>query len=213
MTKLVIIRHGHSMANMIRSFAGHTDAELSPVGEKQVVKTAEYVAENYKVDKIYASDLKRAYSTARAVSEKTGIEITPSENLREIFAGEWEGRLFDDLLVEYPEDYGTWKNDIGNARCTGGEAVQELSARILKEVEKIARENDGKTVVIATHATPVRCMERAWRGKTFDEMKDIPWVTNASVTEAVYENGKFALSFAGKDEHLSDIATALPKNV
>ena len=60
MTKLVIIRHGHSIANMVRSFAGHTDADLSPVGEEQVKKTAQYIAENYNVDKIYASDLKRA---------------------------------------------------------------------------------------------------------------------------------------------------------
>ena len=90
---------------------------------------------------------------------------------------------------------------------------QELAKRILTEVEKIAKENDGKTVVIATHATPVRSMECAWRGMTFDEMKDIPWVTNASVTEADYENGKFTLNFAGKDDHLSDIATSLPKNV
>ena len=106
-----------------------------------------------------------------------------------------------------------WKNDIGNARCTGGESVQELSKRILKAVERIAEENENKTVVIATHATPVRCMQCAWQGKTFDEMKDISWVSNASVTEAVYENGKFTINFAGKDDHLSELVTALPKNV
>ena len=213
MTKLIIIRHGHSMANMTRNFAGHTDAELSPTGEVQVVKTAEYVAKNYKVDKVYASDLKRAYNTGKAVADQFALEVIPDENLREIFAGEWEGLAFDYLLETYVEDYGRWKNDIGNARCTGGESVQELAKRILTEVEKIAKENDGKTVVIATHATPVRSMECAWRGMTFDEMKDIPWVTNASVTEADYENGKFTLNFAGKDDHLLDLATALPKNV
>ena len=70
MTKFILIRHGNSMANTLRNFAGHTDAELSPVGEKQIKLTAEYVAKNYKVDKIYASDLKRAFNTGCAIGEE-----------------------------------------------------------------------------------------------------------------------------------------------
>lgn len=213
MTRFIIIRHGHSMANLERSFAGHTDAPLSPIGEKQVEKTAEYVASKYNVDKIYASDLKRAYSTAVAVSEKTGIDIIPDENLREIYAGDWEGQLFDRLCEDYSTEYGIWKNDIGNARCTGGESVKELSERIIKELLRLAEENPKKTVVIATHATPVRVVMRMCKGMSFDEMKDIPWVSNASVTEVVCEDGVFRLIEAGVDEHLKDLATALPKNV
>ena len=44
-------------------------------------------------------------------------------------------------------------------------------------------------------------------------MKDIPWVTNASVTVAEYENGNFRLVLVGEDSHLEEIKTALPKNV
>ena len=213
MTKFILIRHGNSMANTLRNFAGHTDAELSPVGEKQIKLTAEYVAKNYKVDKIYASDLKRAFNTGCAIGETCGVEVIPDQELREIYAGEWEGLAFDYLLEAFKEDYGTWKNDIGNARCTGGESVKELSERIQSELIRIGDENDDKTVVIATHATPIRCMQRLCMGYSFDEMKNIPWVSNASVTQMNYENGKFTLDFAGMDEHLSDLATALPKNV
>ena len=213
MTKFLLIRHGHSMANLERVFAGHTDAQLSPIGEKQVKRTAEYIAENYKVDKIYASDLKRAYNTGKVLGDMCGIDVIPDERLREIYAGEWENLHFDYLLETFCEDYGTWKNDIGNARCTGGESVQELSERISTELTKIAEENPDKTVAIATHATPIRCMQCLWQGMSFDEMKNIPWATNASVTEAVYENGKFRLVYLSYDEHLQDIATALPKNV
>lgn len=213
MTRFIIIRHGNSVANTERTFAGHTDAELSPIGEAQAKRTAQFVAENYKIDKVIASDLKRAYNTGAAVAERCGVEIVPDTCLREIFAGEWEGLHFDYLLEAFAEDYGRWKNDIGNARCTGGESVQELAKRVLARMEEIAKENEGKTIAIATHATPIRCMQCVWQGMGFDEMKDIPWVTNASVTEAVYENGKFSIVFAGKDEHLQDIVTALPKNV
>jgi len=213
MTKFIIIRHGHSMANLERVFAGHTDVELSPIGEKQVKETARYVAENYIVNKIYASDLKRAYNTGKAVSDLCGLEIFPDVNLREIYAGDWEGESFDKLWETYPKEYGTWKNDIGNARCTGGESVRELADRILSEVKMIAEANKDKTIVIATHATPIRIMQCVWQGKSFDEMKDIPWVSNASITEVDYENEKFTIICAGRDEHLKDLATSLPKNV
>ena len=83
---------------------------------------------------------------------------------------------------------------------------------MIAETEIVA-ENEGKTVVIATHATPIRAMQCLWQGMTFDEMKDVSWVSNASVTEAIYENGEFSLVFAGRHEHLGDLVSGLPSNV
>lgn len=213
MTRIILIRHGQSIANLERVYAGHTDIDLSELGKVQAQKTAEYVADKYKIDKIYASDLKRAYNTAKPISDSLKIEIIPDERLREIFAGEWEGLKFDYLMEEYKDEYGVWKNDIGNARCTGGESVKELAERILAKITEIAKENDGKTVVIATHATPIRSMQCLWQGMSFDDMKDVAWVSNASVTEAIYENGEFSIVLAGYDEHLKDLVSELPANV
>lgn len=214
MTRLILIRHGQSIANLERVYAGHTDIDLSQLGLMQAQKTAEYVTEKYKIDKIYASDLKRAYNTAKPISERLGIEIIPDQRLREIFAGEWEGLKFDYLMEAYKEEYANlWKNDIGKARCPGGESTKELAERILARLKEIATENEGKTVVIATHATPIRSMQCLWQGMSFDEMKDVPWASNASVTEAIYEDGEFSLVFAGYDEHLKDLVSQLPANV
>ncbi|MBR4078223.1 MAG: histidine phosphatase family protein, partial [Oscillospiraceae bacterium] len=103
--------------------------------------------------------------------------------------------------------------DFSNARCTGGESVRELYRRICNTVRRIAEENDGKTVVVATHATPIRTFMHYCSGLPLSEMKNIPWVSNASVTTAVYENGTFTITEAGHDAHLGDMRTALPKNV
>ena len=40
MTRLILIRHGESLANQMGVFAGHTDFELSELGMKQAEKTA-----------------------------------------------------------------------------------------------------------------------------------------------------------------------------
>ena len=213
MTTILFVRHGQSQANREKIFAGHLDADLTEIGMEQAQKAAEYIASNYKVDAVYASDLLRAYKTGKATADRLGLPITADDQLREIRAGKWDGTLFDQIPTLYPDDFALWSSDIGNSRCTDGESVKELGERIVAAVTRIAKDNDGKTVVIATHATPIRVSQCLLGGHTLDEMKNIPWVSNCSVTEAHYENGKWELVKIGYDEHLADLKTVLPTNV
>jgi len=213
MTTLLMIRHGESEANRNKLFAGNLDADLQNNGLKQAQKTAEFIAANYKVDKVYASDLKRAFKTGKCVADLVGVEIIPNKNLREISAGKWEGISFDDLAVNYADDYNVWLTDIGNACCTGGESVKQLGKRIMDELTAIASANGGKTIVIATHATPIRVMQTLVQYGNLDNMKSVSWVTNASVTTFEYENGVWRCVKVSQDAHLSDLKTELPANV
>lgn len=213
MTTILMVRHGESEANRNKVFAGNLDADLQHRGEKQAQKTAEFIANTYKVDKIYASDLKRAFKTGKALADLVSVEIVPDCRLREINAGKWEGETFDDLEKKYPEEYTTWRTDLGNARCTEGESTRELGERILAILTEIAEQNDGKTVVIATHATPVRAMQTHCIYGGFGRMQDVKWVSNASVSEFFFENGKFSCGKISQDEHLCDLRTVLAANV
>ncbi len=213
MTTLLMVRHGESEANRNNVFAGNFDADLQDRGVEQAEKTAEFIAKNYKVDKIYASDLKRAFKTGKAVADLLSMDIVPDCRLREISAGKWEGMKFDDIAREYPEEYIVWRTDLGNARCPEGESTRELGERILAALTEIAEQNDGKTVVIATHATPVRAMQSHCTYGDFGRMKDVKWVSNASVSEFFFENGKFTCGKISQDEHLSELRTVFAKNV
>ena len=211
MTTLIFVRHGQSEANVNNIYAGFLDAELTELGKEQAERTAEYIVKNYKIDKIYSSDLKRAYSTAMAVANKIGLEIITDKRLREINGGNWEGKLFDSLRGT--KEYELWLSDIGNSACVGGESVKQLQERIVCEIEKIISENNGKTVLIATHATPIRVMQCAFSGAALDEMKNIPWVSNASVTVVCAEDGRYDFKLISYDKHLGDMKTVLPSNV
>lgn len=213
MTTLLLIRHGQSEANLTKCFAGHLDAPLTELGRQQAECTAEFVVDTYPVDAVYGSDLLRAFGTGEAVARKAGVCAKPDPSLREIEAGQWEGVPFTQLEQAFPEDYGRWLRDIGNSRPTGGESVAELAKRIDGALRRIAEENPGKTVVIATHATPVRVTQWNLSGQPLSHMKDIPWVSNASVTELFYENGGFRLGKIAQDGHLAELKTSLPANV
>lgn len=213
MTKFILVRHGQSEANKHGLFAGHSDFPLSELGLLQAERTAEYILERHTVDAIYSSDLGRAYSTALPVSKRTGVEIIPDQRLREIFAGEWESMSFEDIAVKFPEDRAIWNNDIGNSRPTDGESVRELADRILSRLTEIGEENQGKTVLVTFHATPIRSMQTLWQTGGLENMKDVKWVPNASVTVAEYEGGVFKLISVGENAHLEDLNTFLPPTV
>ncbi len=211
-TNIYLIRHGESEGNKRRAFLGHTNLDLTETGHNQAQNTANFL-KDIDADVIYSSDLKRAYSTALHTAEMKKLDIIKNENLREIYAGEWEDGLFTELEENFKESYGVWLKNIGRARCDGGESVEELQIRVVNEITRIAQENDGKTVLIFTHATPIRVFKAFCDGCSLDDIKDIRWATNASVTKARYEDGRFEILEYGIDYFQGNDKTVLPANV
>ena len=211
-TELILIRHGQSEGNLHHAFLGHTDMPLTELGHAQAQRAAEYLAATAP-DAIYASDLLRAYETAEHTAKMLDLPITKSEALREIFAGAWEGLPFDQLAVNFAEDYSIWCSDIGASCPTGGESVRELYLRIHTELVRIAKENEGRRVLVFLHATPIRSVSACLLGYGLSGMKDLPWPTNASSTRLAYEDGVLSLVEYSRDEYLGDAVTALPSNV
>ena len=213
MTRLILIRHGFSVANAEHRFAGHSDFPLSDIGHEQARLAAEYLFANEKIDKIYASDLARAYHTATPVGETLGLDVIPKTRLREIYAGRWEGMLFEDIANTYTEDFFVWRNDFARARCTEGESVSELYHRVTSAVLDLAEENDGKCILLASHATPLRAISCFAAGRDADAMGEFNFPTNASIQYYRYENGRLIAERQNVTEHLSGLVTALPRGV
>ncbi len=214
MTTIMIVRHAQSLANKEERFIGHMDMDLSEFGHTQARLLGEYlVKKNYKIDRIYSSDLLRPYHTVEPYAKLTGKEIIPDKALREIYAGEWEGHKFKDLFDLYPESYRVWKTDIGHAVCDGGESVEQLYDRINAEVTKIAEAHNGETVLIGTHATPLRAVMARVDGVGVDGMQNIRWCENASLNIFEYENGVLSAKELNISEHLGSLRSGLPSSV
>ena len=82
-------------------YTGQVDVALTERGLRQANKTAEYVAETYRIDAIYSSDLKRAMSTAIPLSERIGIPIILEPRIKEIYGGLWENKLMPEIDKQY----------------------------------------------------------------------------------------------------------------
>ena len=204
-TLVYMMRHGESVGNAAHSFLGHTDLPLTERGRAQARTATAYLAEmNIRPDVAYASPLCRAYETARiALSHLPTLPITPSDDLREICAGKWENMLVRDIAEAYGEELAVWRTDIGNSRPTDGETVRALALRVRHEVLRIAAENEGKTVFIGTHATPIRTFETLARGWDIAEARRVPWPSNASLSAYLCEGERVTPLFYSLDSYLS----------
>ena len=210
-TIIYVVRHGFSLANAAKIFTGHTNVALSELGLKQASHVTEYFLDK-KVDVIYASDLDRAYETVKGVAESKNLEIIKSKNLREIYAGEWEGKSFSELMEKYP-DYSMWRTTVQNVRTTGGESVLEMANRVYNEVLNIAKTEMGKTVLIGTHATPIRALVAKIGGGSFEKMQDTPWFPNCAIFKISYDGEKFKVLDGCITEHLKEDLSRLPATV
>jgi probable phosphoglycerate mutase len=209
MTRFIVTRHGQSIANAECRFAGHSDFDLSEIGKQQAELVADYLCKNFKIDAIYSSDLLRAFNTALPTASRLGLEIIPMTSLREINAGEWEGRTTDEIQLVYPEDFGVWKNDYANSRCTGGESTAEVYDRVYETICKIAEDNGGKTVYVSTHATLLRSLCLRSQGFAASEANEIPFSHNAAICVFDFEDGKLTPVELNITEHLGDVITAV----
>ncbi len=189
-TKIILIRHGESLANAVGVYLGHTDWDLSPRGYEQAEVVGEYLKDE-KIDVIYSSDLIRAYNTALPHARHHNLEIVKSKELREIYLGEWEGRPVAELEAEYPCEFGVgWRKQFGTCAVPSGESVPALAERIYNEIERIASLNEGKTVLIALHAAAIRAFwGKATKTPAEKVCELIPFPRNASLTTLFYQDG------------------------
>lgn len=210
MTKLIFIRHGQSVANKERIFAGWYDAPLTDLGIEQAKLTGAYIAKNYKVDVVYSSDLARAEQTANEFCKITGHKMILSEKLREIHAGEWEGNSYEVLPIKYKKEFYVWQHDIGHAVCTGGESIKDLYKRANDFVNEIIKDNEGKTIAIFSHATVIRVVTTKVLGYNYEGTTKVEWTPNASVSIFEEKEGVITPIILGDNSFHGEKATYLP---
>ena len=211
-TTLLIVRHGESLGNLHQQFLGHTDLGLTELGLRQADALAAALR-NRHIDAVYSSDLSRAMQTVTPTARDHGISVVPTVALREIFAGDWEGENYDRLAEKWPEERERWRYDIGRACPTNGESVAALYDRVAAALDEIATREAGHTVLIGTHATPVRATVARLLGVGVLGMADVAWAGNASITTVVYEDGVPTLVGQPDSAHLSEMATFVPSNI
>lgn len=171
-TRLCLLRHGETLWNTERRIQGQLDIELNQHGHRQARAAGEYLRDE-SAAALYASDLSRAWVTAQALSDATGLTAQPVPELRERKYGVFEGLTYDQAQQTHPEAYARFDaRDPEFALPGGGESLVGLSSRVVTSLTRIAERHRGETVLLVTHGGVLDVVNRFVRGLPLDTPRD-----------------------------------------
>jgi probable phosphoglycerate mutase len=174
-TILVLVRHGRTAETEAGRFSGRDgeDPPLSPAGEQDADRVAAEVARLggpgallggiARPTVVVSSPMLRTRETASVIARRLGLD--PDTDLDvdpewiEVGFGAWEGLTYGEIVRRYPDQVLAWQGSTTSAP-PGGESLDELVERVAAARRRLLRDYAGETIVVVTHATPVRAVLR-----------------------------------------------------
>ena len=209
MTRLYIVRHCEARGNIDRIFQGHTDADISEKGARQLEKLAQRFA-GIPLDAVYTSPLRRARLTADAVNRAHGLPVHIEQGLIEIDGGALEGKPWANFPQEYPAEARAWCVDPGAFQAPGGESMREVYERVRDATLRIVRAHPGQTVAAASHGCAIRNLLCFAHGLPVERIDEIEWCDNTAVSLLEFGDDLVPkVVFENDTSHLSDELSTL----
>ena len=201
MTEIYLIRHTQAEGNRWRMMQGFWDGEVTALGLRQADALGRRFAHT-PLDAVYSSDLTRAVLTAEVAAAGHGIVVQTREALRELNIGPWEQKFFGNLRHENPALVDCFLHDSEHWRLEGAETYAQVRERGLRELRRIAAENEGKTIAVVSHGVTIRCILSGITGIPLSDTERLPICKNTSVTRLLWQDGRFTVDYMNDDSHL-----------
>ncbi len=151
LNRVYLIRHGQVVGYENFPVYGHTDVDLTDTGILQMQQVAERLR-LVEISAIYSSDLKRSVLSARHIASYHDVRLYSLRELREMYFGDWEGMIMQEIRKDFPEELKKRQEDLVNFKGPGdGESVHRFSKRISNCFERILSEQQGKDIAIVAH--------------------------------------------------------------
>lgn len=202
MTRVYFIRHAEAEGNLYRRIHGWYDSLITDNGYRQIAALRERFR-NIPIDAVYASDLFRTRTTARAIYEPRNLPLYTDVGLREVHMGWWEdrpwaevARLDEKSLAQFNATSPDWK-------VPGGESLEEVRRRVGSTIQKLATRHDGQTIAVFSHGTAIRNTLAWFDGLSVAESADRPHSDNTAVSLLELEGDAARIVFMDDNSHLS----------
>lgn len=183
--KLYFVRHGKTEWNLEGRFQGaNGDSPLLESSLEHMELLAETLAK-VPFDKIYSSDLPRAYKTAKIIAKQNPCqeEIELVENLREWNLGKLEGAKISTIQAIYPQQIAAFRHNLAkfNPGIFGAETVYQTTHRVEEFVKSLAGKG-YKNVLIVGHGANLTASIRNLLGYDIPMLRKDGGLANGSIT-------------------------------
>jgi alpha-ribazole phosphatase/probable phosphoglycerate mutase len=151
---IYLIRHGETIDGAELRYKGHTDVPISANGRSQINRLALYLKDLYKPNRlsnVFCSDLCRAIESANIIAKEFGLKESIKPQLRERHFGKWEGKTFDEINKDYPDDFKKWAQDPLRFSPIDGESTQDVYNRVMPFFNSLIIEHSDQDIAIISH--------------------------------------------------------------
>ncbi len=202
-TKLYIVRHTQTIGNLECRLTGRKDYELSEDGKKYVEKLTDRL-KNVNFDIAFSSTSGRAIKTIEPLTKMKGLEIIKSDKLCEMYFGIYDGWKWEDVNKINPAIRQTQIDINEIAGIPKQETTEELQNRMYNAIDEIVKENQGKTILIASHGVAIEAFIRKITNKKFSEDRKENSQKNTSVNIITYDSNtnKYEVELLNDLSHL-----------
>ncbi len=198
-TEIILIRHGETEWNSQKRMQGHSNSDLSSVGQAQIQALGQWM-KNVPFDLIYSSDSLRAKQTAEAITQFSGHELQFDQRLREKNLGVFEGLTSEEARERHPEVFRLFKTAGSKYVIDEGESTQQLQDRALEIVDEIRIKHPEEHVLLVTHGGFIRVVMKHSLGLSLETPTRF-LIRNTGVFRLVWED-KWLVSQMGGVSHL-----------
>lgn len=171
MKNVYLIRHGLPDFPEGKGMCiGTTDI---PMGEKGLAQAAEMAKKLPSVTAVFSSPLTRAVQTAEAI----GLPVTVLTDLREMYAGEWDGLTFSEIRERFPELYAARAKDL-TIPLPGAEDPEAALLRFSSAMKEAAAAAPGDFAVVAHGGIIARFLQSVsgtWYKPDYTEIVSLVW--------------------------------------
>ncbi len=147
--RLLLIRHGESVANAEGRLQGHLDVLLSDRGRRQAECLAQKLAP-LGVEALYTSPLRRAAETAEIIGAHLRLSVQERKPLMERNVGVLEGLTRDEIIAKFPR-YMPARTELRQIEIEGFEQDEAFASRVRDVLGSIIETHAGQTVAVVTH--------------------------------------------------------------
>ena len=198
-TEIILIRHGETEWNSQQRMQGHSNSDLSSVGQAQIQALGQWM-KNVPFDLIYSSDSLRAKQTAESITQFSGHELQFDQRLREKNLGVFEGLTSEEARERHPEVFRLFKTAGSKYVIDEGESTQQLQDRALEIVNEIRIKHPEERVLLVTHGGFIRVVMKHSLGLSLETPTRF-LIRNTGVFRLVWED-KWIVSQMGGVSHL-----------
>jgi probable phosphomutase (TIGR03848 family) len=166
-TTVLLVRHGTTATTGSILPGRAPGLHLSERGELQAQAVAQRLSElTKKPVALYVSPLERARETAAPIADALRLRPLLERGLLECDFGTWTGKKLS-LLVKKSE-WRAVQNSPSTFRFPEGESFSEMQQRIWATLEKLAANHRGRSIVVVSHADPIKAAVTYAQGVPLD---------------------------------------------